>query len=149
MKRYAIEDVHETDPEASGIRPSQDALDLKKTGKVPREALDRLLAEDRRRAQAEQELEDQSDRTRVISRAWVLPPSEIVTPQRLELDLPVDVIAQGRFATASIPPPPIPPFELRRAARDEARRTKRIVVAIWAFALTLAGGLGYFVALQD
>jgi hypothetical protein len=49
----------------------------------------------------------------------------------------------------SIPPPPIPPFELRRAARDEARRTKRIVVAIWAFALTLAGGLGYFVAIQD
>jgi hypothetical protein len=149
MKRFAIEDVRDNDPDASGIRPRRSTAHEKPTGRVPRADLERLLAEDAERARAEArgEQPDLCEHTRLVSRAWVLPAEEMAAPQRLELDLPL--IAQKRYAPVSIPPPPIPPFELRRAARDEARRTKRIVVAIWAFALTLSGGLGYFVASQN
>ena len=138
MKRYVIEDVDDTDPNASGIRPNRRPFDELPTGKVPRADLDRLLEQERRRSR-----DDASDATRVIARACIFPAAE-----PLELDLPRGRIAQRMFAPISMAPPPLPRFEAQRAARDEARKTTRIVLAIWAFALSLAGGLGYIVANQ-
>jgi hypothetical protein len=164
MKAYVIAPNSESELEASGIRSKQPSL-LTETAKVPRVDLDRLLQEERERLRAEEEREqaanDDAERTMVMSEAPAsqettvkLPAPEVPpdTPSPLGSDFPPpmpELTAVMKFTPVPIPPPSLPPFEAMREARDEARKTKRVVVAIWAFALTLAASLGYFVASQS
>lgn len=157
----------ESDREVSGIR-SRPATDLvgRVTAKVPKVDLERLLAEERELAETEElsasDLEDATIVMPPASRGPVseVPPSQEATlrlqapplpagvPSPLGSDFPPPVpelTAVLPYTPVSIPAPPSS-FEALREARDDARQTKRLVVAIWAFALTLASGLGYFVA---
>lgn len=79
------------------------------------------------------------------------PMSRRPTPlPRIHSDLPPEMpelTAVLKFTPVPIPPSmPAPSFEAMRAARDEARTTRYLVVGIWAFALSLAGSLGYVIA---
>ena len=77
-------------------------------------------------------------------------PADVPSPLGSDFPPPVpELTAVMKFTPVPIPPPSLPPFEAMREARDRARQTKRIVVAIWAAALTLAATLGYVVACQS
>ena len=163
----------ESDREDSGVRIAAE----RQTAKVPRVELDRLLAEERALAGADDTLlrpppteappsmpsstEVPQERTLRLQAPSLPPgvpsplgsefPPPVPSPLGSEFPPPVpELTAVLKYTPIPIPihaPPPT--FEEMRAARDEARRTKRLVVAIWAFALTLAGSLGYFVASQS
>lgn len=167
MKAYVIGEAPESDREVSGIRSRPSVPIERQTAKVPKVDLDRLIAE--QRALADDDDEDtivappesvtgphscipasedppESQETTVKLQAPDLPPD---LPSPLGSDFPpaiAELTAVMKFTPVPIPPPSLPPFEAMREARDDARRTQRLVVAIWAFALTLAGSLGYFVA---
>ena len=164
-KAYVIARDSENELEASGIRSKQPSF-LVETAKVPKVDLERLLEEERERLRAEEEkqaAQDLSGETVVMAPISELPESQETTvklkapevppgtPSPLGSDFPPpmpELTAVMKFTPVPIPAPPIPPFEAMREARDEARRTKRIVVAIWAFALTLAASVGYLAASQ-
>jgi hypothetical protein len=167
MKAYVIAPDSENELEASGIRSKQASfVGERETAKVPRVDLDRLLEEERERLRAEEqerEALEQSGETMVMAPVSEQPESQettvkmqapevpLDTPSPLGSDFPPPVpelTAVMKFTPVPIPPPPLPPFEAMREARDEARKTKRIVVAIWALALTVVASLGYVVASQ-
>jgi len=80
------------------------------------------------------------------------PMSQRPTPiPRMRSDLPEEMpelTAVLKFTPVPIPVASLaaPSFEAMRAARNEARRTRYLVVGIWAFALSLASSLGYVIA---
>lgn len=143
----------------------------RQTARVPRVDLERLIAEQRALADEEDRtvvappesvtgphstipasLPPDSQETTVKLRAPEVvagTPSPLGEPDPLTSDFPPpieELTAVMKFTPVPIPPPSIPPFEAMREARDEARLTKRIVVTIWALALTLIAILGYVVA---
>jgi hypothetical protein len=164
-KAYVIAPDSENELEASGIRSKQPSF-LVETAKVPKVDLERLLEEERERLRAEEEeraARDQSGETMVMAPISELPASQETTVKVRAPEVPADIpsplgsdfpppmpelTAVMKFTPVPIPPPPLPPFEAMREARDQARKTKRIVVAIWALALTVMASLGYVVAGQ-
>lgn len=168
------EDLPES--ERSGIRASVPSIEQRTTAKVPRVDLERLLAAERERAEddevdatlmaafpvfpAAEAPTVERTVSMVAPRMPMLsgipspidgaPISQRPTPlPRICSDLPPEMpelTAVLKFTPVPTPSQPVKSFEAMRAARMEARRTKYLVVGIWAFALSLAGSLGYVIA---